>query len=165
MLRIASREAVATGALASILLVALAIRDELPPPPTPTPSRFLVDVKGASIGGETREGGVFWTIDGAVAYITVTNTAAVRGSPAIAFRVVDGPCAAGQTVEIRGIPDTWTVHVDPGGSADVLVDGLAIAAFGEVVVEARPTLPACAPSGADPRSIAFQLYDIKVTAT
>ena len=151
--------------LAAALLFALAIRDDFTPSPTPTAPQFVVEVAGASVGSEINESGVFWTIDEPSASITVTNTTGEDAASVVRFRLVDGPCGRGQSVELESAAGPETVHIPPGGSADVVLDGIALGSFGETLIGLEPTAPACTPFATDPRSIAFQIFELDAAGT
>lgn len=157
-------EAVLTLVLAAVLLIALAVRDDFQPPPTPTPPMFLLTVDGASIGAEIGELGEFWTIDGPAASITITNTTNRAAAADVAFRLVDGPCGRGQVVELRGADRADSIEIPAGGSVDVTLGSVPIGPFGMATIGATPVEPPCPPTTTDPRSIAFQLYELATSA-
>ena len=157
-------EAIITIGLAVILLAALALRDDFPAADAPSLPPFLIEVDGASIGSEVNDQGVFWTIDSAAAEITVTNTGNATATASVSFRVLDGPCATGQSVSVSTLDDEFTVGIPAGESAVVAVDDLEIAPFTAGVVGIRPREEPCGPLANDPRSIAIQLFEVAATA-
>lgn len=157
-------DAVVTSVLAVALLVGLVVRDQLPTPPTPAPPLFVLDMDGASIGSEVGDSGTFWTIDGDVASITIVNTSARAAKAAVSVRLVDGPCASGREVSFRRVGLDRTVRIPAGDATTVVLPAVEVPPLGRSVIELEASGPACAPVGADPRSIFFQAFALTATA-
>jgi len=156
-------DAAATVVLAGALIVGLFVRDELPAPPTPTPPRFVLDMSGASIGGEVSDAGPFWTIDAAAAFITIVNTSTAPAAAVLSMRLADGPCSAGNVVMFSGPGFERAVKIPPGVDASLDLPTVEVPALGQTMIELDASGPPCGPVGADPRSIYFQVFTLAAT--
>ena len=153
--------ALLTIGLGVVLLGSLVFRDELPVPPTPAPPAVLIDVVGASIGPEVSDNGTFWTIDSSPAAVRLSNTTGSPRSVELRARFVDGPCGNGAVIEHAVGDTTRTARLERFGSVDVSLGTIDLGALRTVTVSLTALHAPCAPIGGDPRSISFQIYDLR----
>jgi hypothetical protein len=158
-----SADAALTVALGIVLSSLLLIQDELPAPKTPLPPPVIAEVEGASIGVETAPAGTFWTIDRSQASIVIANTTDQAVSVTLSARVFDGPCAEGRRITMDGDTSPRIIVVDPGQDAVIEATNIALSPFGRAEITLTSGDKRCGPLPNDPRSIAFQVFDLIVS--
>ena len=92
--------------------------------------------------------------------ISVVNTSTAPADASVSFRIVDGPCGEGNLIELSGTGIRTDVRVPAGDGVTVSLPAVEVPALGRAMIELEATRPSCPPSGADPRSITFQVFTL-----
>ena len=153
-------DATAALVLATVMLLLLGRRDELPLPATIAPPSVGVEVAAGSPGAETSGAEVFWTIVDPTAEIRIFNTTNVEQVAKVSFRLVPGPCSIDRTIRVTTPSEDRSIELTSRSFLDVSLADVVLPPLTFEVATVTQSGEACPPIGIDPREIFVQIHSL-----